>query len=40
VLVETAQPPTRLQKFADVLHLRNRRPSHRHLGSDVSLHVS
>ncbi|KIK46448.1 hypothetical protein CY34DRAFT_412782 [Suillus luteus UH-Slu-Lm8-n1] len=38
VLVETAQPPTRLQKFADVLHLRNRRPSHRHLGSDASLH--
>ncbi|KAG1833704.1 hypothetical protein EV424DRAFT_840689 [Suillus variegatus] len=35
---ETAQPPTRLQKIADVLHFRHRRPSHRHLGSDVSLH--
>ncbi|KAG1784042.1 hypothetical protein EV702DRAFT_30396 [Suillus placidus] len=35
---ETAQPPTRFQKIADVLHFRNRRPSHRHLGSDVSLH--
>ncbi|KAG1749908.1 uncharacterized protein EDB91DRAFT_1110360, partial [Suillus paluster] len=37
---ETAQPPTRLQKIADVLHLRNRRPSshHRHLGSESSLH--
>ncbi|KAG1757663.1 MAP kinase [Suillus lakei] len=33
---ETAQPPNRLQKIADVF--RNRRPSHRHLGSDVSLH--
>jgi len=38
---ETAQPPTRLQKIADVLHLRSRRPSsHRHLGSESSLHVS
>ncbi|KAG2159766.1 uncharacterized protein EDB93DRAFT_14799 [Suillus bovinus] len=35
---ETAQPPTRFQKIADVLHLRHRRPSHRHLGSDISLH--
>ncbi|KAG2150089.1 MAP kinase [Suillus cothurnatus] len=35
---ESAQPPTRLQKIADVLHFRHRRPSHRHLGSDVSLH--
>jgi len=36
---ETAQPPTRFQKIAGALHLRSRRPSsHRHLGSESSLH--
>jgi hypothetical protein len=38
---ETAQPPSRFQKFSDVLHFRHRKPSsHRHFGSESSLHVS